>query len=858
MKKSIYFSVIFLLAFIVPAFSATINVPADQATIGAAITAASAGDTIVVAAGTYNEQGLTVTKNLTIEGAGSSTTIINSDGSDRIFGVSANLTLSGFTLQNGSKDYAGGIAIYNGSNSSITDCIIKDCTASSGNSGGILITQAATATITNSTIQDNTSTNEGGGITLDGATCTLDNCTVQNNTATNGEGGGGISVDTGSTITITDCTISGNTAGTGAGIEIMYADVTATITNSTISNNTCSGGADAGGGIRVALSTITLTNCLLTNNTAANGAALFVSSNYTTITNCTISDNNDSGLGSILVENASNIKNCIIANATTYGIVDVSSSPISTMVNNDFYGNSTAPYATTPTGVSFTAYTLAQINDLSGSSGNISSDPLFVSSTDYSLQDISPCVDTGTSTGAPSEDINGTERPQIMGTDIGAYEYVPGYIWYLAEGCTNGFDEWIIVQNLGSSSASLTFTFYYSDNTTSGSLTYTTSVAADRRLSLNLNNLATQTAYTDLANKDITTTVESTNSVKIAVDRAMYWDAGAVGWAGSHCSIGTPLLSTTWFFPEGSTQTAKNFQQWFLLFNPNSTAATVTLTFMKTDGTTSTLSATVGATERTTLKVNSTIPDEDFATQITSDVSIAAERAMYWDAGGITQYAGHCSIGATTTSGTWYFAEGTSRTGFDEFILLQNPNSTDSEVTLTFMKTDGTTETATKTIPATGRATVHVGNDVPALAGFDHSVKIATTNDVEFVAERAMYRDYGSIDWAAGHCSIGSTAPATTWYLPEGSTAGNFNEFLLLQNPGSTTATVTLTYLSESTTPVTATTTVGATSRKTVDPGATISNGHFSTKVESTEAIVAERSMYWNSRNAHCSKGISE
>ena len=174
------------------------------------------------------------------------------------------------------------------------------------------------------------------------------------------------------------------------------------------------------------------------------------------------------------------------------------------------------------------------------------------------------------------------------------------------------------------------------------------------------------------------------------------------------------------------------------------------------------------------------------------------------------------------------------------------------------MKTDGTTETATKTIPATGRATVDVNSDVPALVGFDHSVTIATTNSVEFVAERAIYKDYGTVDWAAGHCSIGSTNPSTTWYLPEGSTAGNFDEFILLQNPGSTAATVTLTYLSESTTAVTATTTVGATSRKTVDPSVTIPSGHFSTKIESTEDIVAERAMYWSSKNAHCSIGLSD
>ena len=39
---------------------------------------------------------------------------------------------------------------------------------------------------------------------------------------------------------------------------------------------------------------------------------------------------------------------------------------------------------------------------------------------------------------------------------------------------------------------------------------------------------------------------------------------------------------------------------------------------------------------------------------------------------------------------TWYFAEGTTRTDFDEFILLSNPNAADVPATLHYEKTDGT------------------------------------------------------------------------------------------------------------------------------------------------------------------------
>lgn len=51
-----------------PAHAAIINVPADHATISAAVAAASPTDTIVVAAGTYNEQ-VFIDKTLTLQGA---------------------------------------------------------------------------------------------------------------------------------------------------------------------------------------------------------------------------------------------------------------------------------------------------------------------------------------------------------------------------------------------------------------------------------------------------------------------------------------------------------------------------------------------------------------------------------------------------------------------------------------------------------------------------------------------------------------------------------------------------------------------------------------------------------------------
>ena len=60
--------------------------------------------------------------------------------------------------------------------------------------------------------------------------------------------------------------------------------------------------------------------------------------------------------------------------------------------------------------------------------GTISADPQFVNyqadgSGDYHLKSTSPAIDKGTSTNAPSNDLDGVTRPQGAGIDIGAYEF---------------------------------------------------------------------------------------------------------------------------------------------------------------------------------------------------------------------------------------------------------------------------------------------------------------------------------------------------------------------------------------------------------------------------------------------------
>jgi hypothetical protein len=67
------------------------------------------------------------------------------------------------------------------------------------------------------------------------------------------------------------------------------------------------------------------------------------------------------------------------------------------------------------------------------SGGNINADPLFRSppSGNYRLSQDSPCVDTGTPTNAPDDDIWGIYRPHGDGYDLGAHEFFEYFSCYI-------------------------------------------------------------------------------------------------------------------------------------------------------------------------------------------------------------------------------------------------------------------------------------------------------------------------------------------------------------------------------------------------------------------------------------------
>ncbi|MFC1592131.1 choice-of-anchor Q domain-containing protein [Thermodesulfobacteriota bacterium] len=92
----------------------------------------------------------------------------------------------------------------------------------------------------------------------------------------------------------------------------------------------------------------------------------------------------------------------------------------------------------------------------------IRSTPLFVGAAggDLRLQPDSPGVDTGTSVGAPADDIDGILRPQGAGFDMGAYELAATIITLSSFGATPANNETTVLWTTSSEIDNAGFNLY--------------------------------------------------------------------------------------------------------------------------------------------------------------------------------------------------------------------------------------------------------------------------------------------------------------------------------------------------------------------------------------------------------------
>jgi len=295
-----------------------------------------------------------------------------------------------------------------------------------------------------------------------------------------------------------------------------------------------------------------------------------------------------------------------------------------------------------------------------------------------------------------------------------------------------------------------------------------------------------------------------------------------------------PQPAQTWYLAEGST--AWGFETFILMENTTDVDATVNVTYNTAQyGSIPRVQPlNIPPSSRVTLRVNDDIPNVDVATELASSQPIVCERAIYWN----NRIEGTDSIGTTQLAKTWYLAEGCTLYPFETWVCIQNPNlTTAANVDITYMTDKGPVEKPTFQVGAGQRTTIDISKDVGQA-----NVSTRVVSDQNVVCERSMYWD----GRRGGHDSIGVSAPSTSWYLAEGSTAWGFQTWLLLQNPNDNAAKVTVTYMTSAGPVKEPVLTLAPNSRQTINVNSKVTNMDTSIEVASDTEVIAERAMYWN------------
>lgn len=307
-----------------------------------------------------------------------------------------------------------------------------------------------------------------------------------------------------------------------------------------------------------------------------------------------------------------------------------------------------------------------------------------------------------------------------------------------------------------------------------------------------------------------------------------------------------PASNTTWYLAEGTT--GYGFEEFILIQNPNEEQAAAEITLMTPDGALDPYPISVPGDSRVTVRANDIIQDTDVSARVEADRDIICERSMYWNG----RIEGTDSIGVQAPSHTWLLAEGTTSYGFETYLLIQNPSPAPAVVQVRYLTPEGPVVRDPLVLTGNSRYTINVNEELP-----DSDVSFEVTSDRRVIAERSMYWD----GRRGGHVSIGTTLPAGSWYLAEGSTDWGYDEYVLLENPGEDEVDVDITYMTPQGPVPRDTLTLAAGSRRTVHVNDELPGKDVSVRAEAGGGIVVERAMYWNNgtgKGGHCSIGVTQ
>jgi len=394
----------------------TVRVPGQYSTIQTALNSSQPGDTILVGDGVYYENlvwpkiyGLTLksvngASYTTLDGSSAGAVITASVTSGKLVG-----NINGFTIQNG-LTHAASVNGYvaGGSGMSIVNATIS-------------ITNCDFTT--NKVFGDplNPSYCNGAAINSDNSKLNISGCQFSENTIdSTGNVYGGVIYSSSSQVTISKSGFQGNntfanTSVQGGVIAVTFG--TCTLNNVSFTENAVSVSGEGsisggccyfiGSGMSQFTNVLIGDNSLSASNTVQGGG---VWSTYTTsMIHCTVAGNHYS-TGTGIGGNSISINSYLNVVPKVKIINSILWNPEGSLSEAAFVGTPNISYCDIYSGIT--------------GPGNTASDPSFVSSADFHLQNNSPCLSKSSLTNNPATDLDGNARPMPSGTkaDQGCFE----------------------------------------------------------------------------------------------------------------------------------------------------------------------------------------------------------------------------------------------------------------------------------------------------------------------------------------------------------------------------------------------------------------------------------------------------
>lgn len=431
--------------------------------------------------------------------------------------------------------------------------------------------------------------------------------------------------------------------------------------------------------------------------------------------------------------------------------------------------------------------------------------------------------------------------------------------WLFAEGRVgSGFRTYFTVGNPTNSACAVKVTYYYTldGSTTNNVKTVNFTVPATTRYTANVNG-AVPGPSTLSAVIEVDTGATPTCAGVVA-ERPMYFSAFHNTNSGTEVLGATSAsLSQKFYFADVPDGTAG--ESFLAVFNPQSTAANVTATYYNADTGAEVKheSLIAGPTSRTTFQPgNGNLPAHVSAV-ITSDQPVLVERPSYFPSQ--HSVSGSAALmGVSTPLKDWYFAEGYTGSGTQEYLIVTNASDNMVTVDGSLIPASGTSATLSSFSLAPHAQKIIDVNANNTTGSTHTAAHIHGTGNL--VVERQVYTTYsGSTGWQAQGvtATVGAAGDKSNYTFGEGFTSVGFNESLVLLNTGEGQEiinvtlsnmlgrSITRTYTVDKLTTVNITDLVKS---DLVHPGDDARGYAVSMAVSSESAapFVAERSMYWS------------